>query len=213
VRDYETIVLLKPDTADAAVKALAKKVEKVLEGKPGKVAKKDDWGVKRLAYPIKKEKKARYLFWSYAQAPNVLGQLDRAIRFDENILRYMTVTVGEHGKTKKKDVEKAKKMEKAAKWQQERMDEEEGEERRSSTPVRIDYKDPMTLVPFITERGKIVPQRQSRFTATEQRFLAQAIKRSRHLALLSYVSGYAGGGRDNAPHSPAPQQDTGGHAS
>lgn len=52
----------------------------------------------------------------------------------------------------------------------------------------IDYKDVKLLQRFISERGKIVPRRITAVTAKEQRALAQAIKRARHLALLPFVA-------------------------
>jgi small subunit ribosomal protein S18 len=52
---------------------------------------------------------------------------------------------------------------------------------------KIDYKDIRLLQRFISERGKIVPSRITAVSAKKQRELAQAIKRSRHLALLPYV--------------------------
>lgn len=54
----------------------------------------------------------------------------------------------------------------------------------------IDYKDPVQLRPFITDRGKITPRRKSGVCARHQRRLAMAIKRARHLALLPYVSAH-----------------------
>ena len=52
--------------------------------------------------------------------------------------------------------------------------------------LQIDWKDPNLLSRFITERGKIVPRRVSGVTAKNQRKLAKAIKRARHMALLHY---------------------------
>ena len=52
--------------------------------------------------------------------------------------------------------------------------------------LQIDWKDPNLLSRFITERGKIVPRRVSGITAKNQRKLAKAIKRARHMALLPY---------------------------
>ena len=52
----------------------------------------------------------------------------------------------------------------------------------------IDYKDINTLTQFITERGKIIPRRITGVSAYHQRELAQAIKRSRHMALLPFVA-------------------------
>ncbi|MGF1475082.1 MAG: 30S ribosomal protein S18 [Geminicoccaceae bacterium] len=52
----------------------------------------------------------------------------------------------------------------------------------------IDYKDVKLLQRFVSERGKIVPRRITAVTAKEQRALARAIKRARHLALLPFVA-------------------------
>lgn len=66
--------------------------------------------------------------------------------------------------------------------------------RRKSCPfsghnaLKIDYKDVRLLSKFVTERGKIIPSRISAVSAKKQRELAQAIKRSRFLALMPYVS-------------------------
>jgi len=55
-------------------------------------------------------------------------------------------------------------------------------------PREIDYKDIDTLSKFVTERGKILPRRITGVSAHHQRFLSQAIKRARHMALLPYVA-------------------------
>ncbi len=55
-------------------------------------------------------------------------------------------------------------------------------------PTEIDYKDINTLTKFITDRGKILPRRITGVSAHHQRFLAQAIKRARHMALLPFVA-------------------------
>lgn len=62
---------------------------------------------------------------------------------------------------------------------------------RKSSPLKpgekLDYKDVRRLSRFLTERGKILPRRATGLTAKQQRQVASAIKRSRHLALLPYV--------------------------
>ena len=52
MRKYETIAILRPESSDEYIATLAKKVEKAITHKPGELLKKDDWGVKRLAYEI-----------------------------------------------------------------------------------------------------------------------------------------------------------------
>jgi small subunit ribosomal protein S18 len=54
--------------------------------------------------------------------------------------------------------------------------------------AKIDYKDTKLLLRFVSERGKIVPSRISAVSAKKQRELATAIKRSRFLALMPYVT-------------------------
>lgn len=54
--------------------------------------------------------------------------------------------------------------------------------------IEPDYKDVKIIARYITERGKIVPRRHSGATAINQRLLAQAIKRARHLALIPFVT-------------------------
>lgn len=51
----------------------------------------------------------------------------------------------------------------------------------------FDYKDPSTLLKFVTERGRIVPRSRSGLTAKEQRMLARAVKRARMLALMPFA--------------------------
>jgi len=51
----------------------------------------------------------------------------------------------------------------------------------------IEYKEPVKLRPYVSDRGKIEPRRKSGTCARHQRLLATAVKRARHLALLPYV--------------------------
>lgn len=60
---------------------------------------------------------------------------------------------------------------------------------RSKTAEEVaDYKDPARLKRFLTERGKVLPRRITGLSAKQQRQVALAIKRARHLALLPYVN-------------------------
>ncbi len=56
----------------------------------------------------------------------------------------------------------------------------------------VDFKDQRLLARFLTERGKILPSRLSGTCSRHQRQLSRAIKRSRQLALLPYIKGFAG---------------------
>lgn len=60
--------------------------------------------------------------------------------------------------------------------------------KKPGTDDLTDYKDPARLKRFLTERGKVLPRRMTGLSAKQQRQLAIAIKRARHLALLPYVN-------------------------
>ena len=59
---------------------------------------------------------------------------------------------------------------------------------KKDTPAYFDYKDPKTLLRFINIYGQIEPSAKTGLSAKQQRQLATAIKRARHLALLPFVS-------------------------
>ncbi len=191
MRAYETIAILTPDIGEADFSAIEKRVEKALNMKPGKLLKKDDWGVKRLAYPIKKERQGRYLCWSFNHGPEIVKEVDRNLRFDEKVLRFMTVVVDPP--TEKEKAAKAAEAAKAPTDYESGRGRGEGRGRSRGgmdLTARIDYKDPITLAKFISDRGKIVPRRNSGANAHSQRVIATAVKRARQIALLSYTEGF-----------------------
>ena len=181
MRNYETIVIFKTGATEAAVSTITKKLEKVITKKPGKVAKKDEWGNKTLAYPIKKEKQGKYVVWHYTQEPKVIAEVDKALRYEEDILRYVTHTADEELE-KHLNEKKAKKAEKPEAG-------EDSRNNRDTYDVYVDYKDVLGLSRYISERGKITPRRVSGVSAKSQRRISQAVKRARQIALLSYTDG------------------------
>ncbi len=199
MKPYETIVILRPDVTDEYVSTLTKKVEKAIVAKPGELQKKDDWGIKRLAYEIKKQKQGRYLYWSYLGTPKNLNEVDKRLRFEENVLRFLTVfniAKLESQKQEKKILAKSKTREVKKPEFSEPQKEMMRGKGRGERLMDVDFKDPVFLSQYITDRGKIVPRRVTGIDAVSQRAVARAIKRARQLALLSYTEGF---------HVPAPE--------
>ena len=90
---YETMFMARQDLTSAQVEDLANNFAKVITDGDGKIVKKDHWGLKTLAYRIQKNKKAYYVLMNIdAPAPTVL-EMERQIRLNEDVLRYMTVRV------------------------------------------------------------------------------------------------------------------------
>jgi ribosomal protein S18/ribosomal protein S6 len=182
MRNYETIIIFKTGATEANVATITKKLEKVISKKPGKVAKKDEWGNKTLAYPIKKEKQGKYVVWHYSQEPKVLAEVDKALRYEEDILRYTTLVADEELE-KHLTEKKARKAEPVAPGGEDRPN------NRDQYDVYVDYKDILSLSRYISDRGKITPRRISGVSAKSQRRISQAVKRARQIALLSYTDG------------------------
>ncbi len=94
-REYETIYILRPNTANEGVAEVNTRIKGVIESMGGKVLKVDNWGKRRLAYEVAKERKGIYLYWLYLAQPGVVEEAERNLRMLDNVIRYLTVKVDE----------------------------------------------------------------------------------------------------------------------
>ncbi|MGI9461679.1 MAG: 30S ribosomal protein S6 [Alphaproteobacteria bacterium] len=90
---YETVVLIRNDKTPAQVKSLsAKLVDFIKNNKPsGKVSRQEYWGLKPLAYIIKKNSYAHYILLNYATTSNHKDEMERQLKLNGDVLRYMTI--------------------------------------------------------------------------------------------------------------------------
>ena len=95
-REYETIYILRPNTANEGVAEVNTRIKGVIEGMGGKIIKVDNWGKRRLAYEVAKERKGIYLYWLYLAQPGVVEEAERNLRMLDNVIRYLTVKVDEN---------------------------------------------------------------------------------------------------------------------
>ena len=90
---YEHIFLARQDVAAQQVEAMADQFKGVIESNGGKVEKTEMWGVKSLAYRIKKNRKAHFTMFNLDAPPAAVSEMERQMRINEDILRFMTVRV------------------------------------------------------------------------------------------------------------------------
>ncbi len=91
MQNYETTLILSPILPEAEWEAKVSKYEGRITAAGGEIKKKELWGIRKLAYPIRHKAQGYYVFFQY-QAPGELPrELDRNIRLDEEILRHLTV--------------------------------------------------------------------------------------------------------------------------
>ena len=91
MRKYEIMYIIKPTLDAEATKAENAKLAKILTDNGGKVTKTDEWGLRDLAYPIKKETKGYYvvLELELEEGAKALTEFGRIVRLDANVLRYL----------------------------------------------------------------------------------------------------------------------------
>ena len=95
-REYETIYILRPNTPNEGVAEVNTRIKGVIEGMGGKIIKVDNWGKRRLAYEVAKERKGIYLYWQYLAQPGVVEECERNLRMLDNVVRYLTTKVDEN---------------------------------------------------------------------------------------------------------------------
>ncbi len=109
MRRYETVVILMPEVGDDERASMEKRWTDIIAQFKGELIKMDDWGQKKLAYDIKKESRGHYLFLDYCTTgADLIKELERVFRLEDNVLKYMTVKVSE-----KVDIEAIREQEKS----------------------------------------------------------------------------------------------------
>ncbi len=93
---YEHVFLARQDISGQQAEALVEQYKGVLESGGGKVGRVENWGLKSLTYRIKKNRKAHYLLMDIDAPSDAVKEMERQMRINEDILRYMTIRVEEH---------------------------------------------------------------------------------------------------------------------
>jgi small subunit ribosomal protein S6 len=95
VREYETTVIIQPEISDEAVQEFCGRLDTIVENDGGIRLMYDDQGRRRMAYEIENFQKGRYLMLHFLDSGSVVPTLERALRLDDSVLRYLTVQVAE----------------------------------------------------------------------------------------------------------------------
>jgi len=95
LRRYETIFVTHPDLTEEDHSALLEKIRSLSSTGNGDILKIDDWGIKKLGYEIRKNSRGHYFLMDYLAAPNLVRELERNLRLNDRVLKFMTVKVGD----------------------------------------------------------------------------------------------------------------------
>ena len=92
MRSYEVIFIVHPDLDENALKGVVDRVQTWITSAGGSVDKIDNWGKRRMAYAIRKQREGQYVYMDAQFAPSFGAELERNLRFLEPVLRYSIIS-------------------------------------------------------------------------------------------------------------------------
>jgi small subunit ribosomal protein S6 len=109
MKRYETIYIANPNLEDDALKEVVTKFSDIIEKKSGSIVKIDDWGKRKLAYEVKRFDKGHYVLLDFCSFPEAVTELERNLKLDDRILKYLTVKIDDNFELTDIPVEKKEK--------------------------------------------------------------------------------------------------------
>ena len=93
MRAYETIFILDPDIPDEDVDNVVERLTGIVDEFNGEIIKIEKWGRKKLAYKVKKKTKGNYILFNFFGDHKLTSELERILRLDDRVLKYLTVRI------------------------------------------------------------------------------------------------------------------------
>src|SRR5947208_5291959 len=90
-REYETIFILKPDVSRESSESIGSRLADVVTREGGKLTRVENWGRRRLAYPVAKQKRGVYVYLKYIGRGGLVQEVERNLRLLDDVLKYLTV--------------------------------------------------------------------------------------------------------------------------
>ncbi len=91
MRKYESLYIIHPDVVGDELTAMVERFQTILTDLNSGILKLDNWGTRKLAYPIKKQEKGCYVQTIFEADAEVIAEYERRLRLDEKVLRFMTL--------------------------------------------------------------------------------------------------------------------------
>lgn len=111
VRQYETVFIMTPVLSEDQVKETVKKFSDYLQSKGAEIVYQNNWGLRKLAYPIQKKSTGFYHLIEFKAEGNIINDLEVTFKRDERVIRFLTTVLNKHAVAynEKKRAERAKK--------------------------------------------------------------------------------------------------------
>ena len=98
VRDYELVMVLTPEASEDQATAIVERVANFIAENGGSVSEQQNWGVRRLAYPIRRFQEGNYVLTRFAMEAGDVLELDRTLKASEDVLRHLLTKVDKKAK-------------------------------------------------------------------------------------------------------------------
>lgn len=96
LKNYETVFILTPVLSEAQMKDTVEKFKKVLTDGGAEMINEENWGLKKLAYPISHKTTGFYNLFEFKANPELIATLETEFRRDETVMRFLTVSLDKH---------------------------------------------------------------------------------------------------------------------
>jgi small subunit ribosomal protein S6 len=91
VRSYEMVFIVHPDLDGDELDGVVNDVEELIKRNNGKKTKVEPWGLRKLAYPIKKQQEGRYFLMEFDLEPENITEMERVLKLTESVIRHLVV--------------------------------------------------------------------------------------------------------------------------
>ena len=91
MRRYETMMVLHPELPEAQIRETLDRARRLIEGMGAEIHQVDEWGMRQLAYPIRKLSRGYYVVTEYSAESKVVNEFERTMKLADEVLRYITV--------------------------------------------------------------------------------------------------------------------------
>jgi small subunit ribosomal protein S6 len=91
---YETIFIVRPSLTDEEINKVIEKIKGIVQRGGGEWVVVENWGKKKLAYEVRKEKKGTYIIAHFKGTGATVSELERTYRLDESIIKFITIKIG-----------------------------------------------------------------------------------------------------------------------
>lgn len=91
MRRYETIFIIRPSAGEEEINRVIENTQQIILDEKGSIIELNKWGMKKLAYLIKKESLGYYVFCDFAGTPAAVAEIERKFRIEDLVLKYLTI--------------------------------------------------------------------------------------------------------------------------